>query len=137
LGIEFTLELLEQALDYLSPTGVAPIYTSDPILKKGPYLAGALTQKFGHLPLEFTQINIFRSHPNTDRQRQHFYKHNMVAFDDCVLVVRSASRFAVRKQAWHPAYYWRSKLLRFNHASDPAISTPAQDAATTPAARAD
>ncbi len=121
LGIEFTFVLLEQALDYLNPGGIAPIYTSDPIMEKGPLLAEELSRKFGHLPLDFTQINIFRSYPNTERQRQHFKKHKMLAFDDCVLVVRSASRFSVRKRAWHPSYYWRSRLLRNNYAADPTV----------------
>lgn len=121
LGIEFTFELLEQLPDYLNPGGMAVIYTSDPIVENASYLPYALSNKFGELPFEFTQRNIFRSYPNTERQRQHFREHKMQAFDDCVLVVRHSSRYSFHQRAWHPSFYWRSRLLHTNYASDPAV----------------
>jgi len=119
LGIEFTFELLEQLPDYLNPNGIAVIYTSDPIVDNESFLPRELDRKFGRSMFDFTQHNIFRSYPNTERQRLHFEKHKLRAFDDCVLVVRHASRYDFRQRTWHPSYYWRSRLLRFNFSSDP------------------
>lgn len=121
LGIEFTFELLEQLPDYLNQGGIAVIYTSDPIVENRTFLPRELERNFGNSPFEFTQYNIFRSYPNTDRQRTHFEEHKLRAFDDCVLVVRHASRYSVRQTAWNPSYYWRSRLLRFNFSSDPEV----------------
>lgn len=119
LGTEFTFTLLEQALDHWSSDGMAVIYTSDPIMGKGAHMQQEITRKFGHLSLEFTLLQIFRTYPDTERQRQHFQKHKMLAFDDCVLIVRHASRFSYQQRPWRPLFYWRSKLLRTEFSSDP------------------
>jgi len=120
LGIEFTFELIEQMLDHWNPGGIAVIYTSDPILKTGPFMSLEIPRKFGHLSLDFTLLQIFRTYPNTKRQQQHFQKHKMVAFDDCVLIIRHSSRFSFRQHAWRPLFYWRTKLLRTEFSSDPS-----------------
>lgn len=119
LGTEFTFAMLDQLPDYFSSKVVAVIYTSDPILVDHAYLPREVERRYGRAPLEFTQLSIFRSYPRTERQRQHFQKHNLVAFDDCVLVIRNAPQFSYKKKAW-TSHYWRSSLLRTGFSSDPA-----------------
>jgi SAM-dependent methyltransferase len=111
LGIEFTLRLLEELPDRLSPGGMAVIYTSDPVVRGNRVLLDRLRERLGSFRLRFTQIPLFRSsYPTTMWMRDHYDRAGMRGYDDCILIIEEARSFEILRRHWNVIHYYRTRL---------------------------
>lgn len=110
LGIEFTLELIRVLLDRLRDHGVAILYTSDPVVRNQAVLLDEVKRVIGNRALNVAEYLLFRSYTDEPYLLEHFRRHKIQGYDDCLLVLRKDEGPAFLRRVWHPSFYWRTYL---------------------------
>jgi len=105
LGIEFTLELLQDLPARLADDGFAVIYSSDPYVNGKPQLLSHLNDTIGRVGFDIEEILLARSYPDEPAMQTHFRKYDLTGYDDCLLVIRRAPAYKVRRRVLRPLHY--------------------------------
>ncbi|MGB9465574.1 MAG: hypothetical protein WBR10_10710, partial [Candidatus Acidiferrum sp.] len=125
LGIEFTLRLVGELPSHLTDKGVAILYTSDPVVSGRRVLLEEVKRQLeAHPTIRVSEYLLFRSYTDEPYLLDHFQRHKIDGYDDCLLVLQKGAAPAYERKVWRPSFYWRtylkSELQRRRFAKSPS-----------------
>jgi methylase of polypeptide subunit release factors len=111
LGIEFTLQMVGELPSRLTDKGVAILYTSDPVVSGQRVLLDEVKRVLAdHPTIRATEYLLFRSYTDEPYLLDHFQRHKMDGYDDCLLVLEKGAAPAFERKVWRPSFYWRTYI---------------------------
>jgi methylase of polypeptide subunit release factors len=110
-GIEFTMRLLKEIPDRLVASGIAIVYTSDPILDGKRRLLEQVGDRLGNLSLRVVLVPLFtNNYPFSKPLQEHYDRLGLAGYDDCILVITRSNRYSVEHHQWDAIHYYRTRL---------------------------